>query len=86
MYENIEKKNTNTFVYRFGRIVGINNVYKAGGKEVPVHGDTFFEERLVDGEIASYQWILTGSMWADALMKEMEMHHDMRELLTYGNI
>ena len=38
------------------------------------------KERLVDGEILSYQWILTSSMWV-----EMEMHRGMRELLMEGN-
>ena len=42
------------------------------------------KEKLVDGEILSYQWILTGWMWVDALTKEIEMHVNMRELLMYG--
>ena len=29
------------------------------------------KKRLMEGEVTSYQWIPTGSMWADALTKEM---------------
>ena len=42
------------------------------------------KERLIDSEISSYQWILTGSMWVDAMTKEMEMHRNMRKLLMFG--
>ena len=38
------------------------------------------KERLMDREISSYQWILTSLVWADALMKEMEMHEDIEEV------
>ena len=40
-------------------------------------------ERLI--EIASYQWIPTGSMVADALAKKMEVYRDMRTLLSEGD-
>ena len=40
------------------------------------------KERLVDGKIELYQWILTGLMWADLFTNEMEMHKDMKELLA----
>ena len=43
------------------------------------------KERLAEGEISLYQWIPAGSMWADAFMKEMEIHCDMRELLMESN-
>ena len=42
------------------------------------------EKRLIDEDIASYQWILTDSMCAGALTKEMEIHDDMRSFLTEG--
>ena len=44
-----------------------------------------FKERLMDGEIELYPWVPTGSMWANVLTKEMEMHKDMQELLAEGN-
>ena len=44
------------------------------------------KERLVDGKIKSYVWILTGLMWGDAHNKEMGMHKDMQELLGEGNV
>ena len=43
------------------------------------------KETLVDGEISSYQWIPTRWMWVDALMRQMEIYCDMRELLIEGN-
>ena len=43
------------------------------------------KEILVDGDISSYQWILTGLMWVDALTKEIEMHRNMKKLLKYRN-
>ena len=43
------------------------------------------KERLMKGEVTSYQWILTGLMWADVLSKKMEMQRDMRPLLTEGD-
>ena len=44
------------------------------------------KEQLMDGEVASYQWIPMDMMWAEALTKEMVMHEDMRELLSEGNL
>ena len=43
------------------------------------------KERLLDADIESYQWVLTGLMWADVLTKEMEMYKDMQEHLVEGN-
>ena len=43
------------------------------------------KEQLMDGEIALHQWILTDSMQADALTKEIKMQECMKELLTEGN-
>ena len=31
------------------------------------------KEKLMEGEIESYQWLSTKEMWADGLTKEMEM-------------
>ena len=31
------------------------------------------KQRLVDGEITSYAWLSTSSMWADILTKEKKM-------------
>ena len=31
------------------------------------------KERLVDGDIFSYSWLPTKNMWADMMMKEMEL-------------
>ena len=42
-------------------------------------------ERLINGDIASYQRILTFSNWVDSLTKEMDMHKNMIELLVEGN-
>ena len=36
------------------------------------------KERLVDGEIYSYSWLPTQSMWADMMMKEMRLPLVMR--------
>ena len=37
-------------------------------------------------EISSYQGIPMGSMWADALTKEKEMHQDLKNLLHNGEL
>ena len=34
---------------------------------------TDLKERLVDGDINSYSWLPTKSMWADIMTKEMEL-------------
>merc|ERR1712243_96915 len=42
------------------------------------------KEKLMEGEIASYQWLSTKEMWADGLTKEMEMAEGLRNLLKEG--
>ena len=42
------------------------------------------KEKLLDGEIKSYQWLSTKEMWADGLPKEMEMAEGLRQLLKEG--
>lgn len=42
------------------------------------------KERLIDEEIALYQWIPMDLMWVAALTKDMEMHDNMRSLLMKG--
>ena len=42
------------------------------------------KERLIKGEIKSYQWIPTKEMWSDGLTKEMEMAEELRRLLKTG--
>ena len=37
------------------------------------------KEKLKDGEIKSYQWLSTKEMWADGLVKEMEMAEGLRQ-------
>ena len=39
------------------------------------------KEKLLEGEIQSYQWLSTKEMWADGLTKEMEMAEGLRKLL-----
>ena len=39
------------------------------------------KERLLEGEVTLYEQTPTGTMWANALTKEMEMHNDMNALL-----
>ena len=34
---------------------------------------TDLKERLIDGDIYSYSWLLMKSMWADMMTKEMEL-------------
>ena len=36
------------------------------------------KEKLLEGEIQSYQWLSTKEMWADGLTKEMEMAEGLR--------
>ena len=42
------------------------------------------KEKLMEGEIKSYQWLSTKEMWADGLTKEMEMAEGLRQLLKAG--
>ena len=42
------------------------------------------KEKLMEGEITSYQWLSTKEMWADGLTKEMEMAEGLRNLLKEG--
>ena len=42
------------------------------------------KEKLLEGEIKSYQWLSTKEMWADAMTKEMEMPEGLRQLLKEG--
>merc|ERR1712115_447124 len=42
------------------------------------------KEKLRDGDISSYQWVSTKSIWADGLTKEMSMTEGMRSLLNEG--
>ena len=43
------------------------------------------KERLIKGDVKSYQWIPTKEMWSDGLTKEMEMAEGLRKLLKTGN-
>ena len=42
------------------------------------------KEKLLEGEIESYQWLFTKEMWAHGLTKEMEMAECLRQLLKEG--
>ena len=42
------------------------------------------KEKLIDGEVKSYQWLSTKEMWADGRTKEMEMADGLRKLLQSG--
>ena len=42
------------------------------------------KEKLIDGEVTSYQWVPTKAMWSDGLTKEMLMADGVRSLLTRG--
>merc|ERR1711873_164519 len=42
------------------------------------------KEKLIEGEIESYQWLSTKEMWANGLTKEMEMAVGLRNLLKEG--
>ena len=43
------------------------------------------KEKLIKGDVKSYQWIPTKEMWSDGLTKEMEMAEGLRKLLKTGN-
>jgi len=45
---------------------------------------TELKEKLLEGEVKSYQWLSTKEMWADGLTKEMEMAEGLRKLLKEG--
>ena len=38
----------------------------------------------MEGDVKSYQWILTKEMWSDGMTKEMEMAEGLRKLLQTG--
>ena len=42
------------------------------------------KEKLMEGDIKSYQWLSTKDMWADGLTKEIEMAEGLRQLLKAG--
>ena len=42
------------------------------------------KDRLMSGDVKSYQWIPTKEMWADGLTKEMEMAEGLRKMLKEG--
>ena len=42
------------------------------------------KKRLIEGEVTSYHWIQTGSMWANVLIKKMDMHEEKKKLLAQG--
>merc|ERR1711942_418147 len=42
------------------------------------------KDRLMIGDVKSYQWIPTKEMWADGLTKEMEMAEGLRRMLKEG--
>ena len=42
------------------------------------------KDKLMDGDVRSYQWIPTKEMWSDGLTKEMEMAEGLRNLLRTG--
>ena len=42
------------------------------------------KERLIEGDVRSYQWILTKEMWSDGLTKEMEMAEGLRKMMQTG--
>ena len=42
------------------------------------------KERLMEGDVKSYQWIPTKEMWSDGLTKEMEMAEGVRKLMKTG--
>ena len=43
------------------------------------------KERIINGDLESYQWIPTKEMWSDGLTKEMEMAEGLRKLSRQGN-
>ena len=42
---------------------------------------TDLKERLLDGEVYSYSWLPTNSMWADMLTKEMEIPLSLEDVI-----
>ena len=42
------------------------------------------KEKLMQGEVTSYQWISTSDMWSDGLMKEMDMAEGLKKVLKDG--
>ena len=44
------------------------------------------KDRLIEGEVTSYQWMPTDQMWADALTKELEIPEGLQKLIANGNL
>jgi len=47
---------------------------------------TDLKERLLDGDVSSYSWLPTNSMWADMLTKEMEMPASLEEVIKQNRM
>ena len=45
---------------------------------------TELKEKLLEGEVKSYQWLSTKEMGTDGLTKEMEMAEGLKKLLKEG--
>ena len=44
------------------------------------------KEKLIDGEVKSYQWLSTKEMWVDGMTKEMEMADRFRKFWSQDNL
>ena len=44
------------------------------------------KERLIQGEILSYSWLPTHTMWADLLTKETNLHKGLEDVLLHNNM
>ena len=44
------------------------------------------KERLVEGDITSYSWLSTDSMWADILTKEMCLQSGLEKVIKNNNL
>ena len=44
------------------------------------------KERLIKGDVRSYQWIPTKEMWSNGLTKDIEMAEGLRKLLKTGSL
>ena len=42
------------------------------------------KEKLMEGDLKSYQWLSTKEMWANGLTKEIEMAEGLRKLFKAG--
>ena len=47
---------------------------------------TDLKEKLLDGEIYSYSWLPTNSMWTDMLAKEMEITSDLENVILKNDM